>query len=178
MHKFQLVLNLSKGITWPNYTVSGTVVNLHELEFSKTVEVHASLDSEFLLDYTEKPQFETVVNDGVIIRDQAIEIVSMHVDDIMIPENMIALLGHYIARYRSDFENYCNSNNIAIDRGPQHISKFWHAGTWSVSWQGDFWNKFQQLRKQNHKDHSDNFIGNSENIPELLKPLKELLNNV
>lgn len=174
MFDVELDVCLHCGQTWPKYKI-----NLDEnqfeysSEYTKVVKYTGTVSDVLSLNYTVKDQQETIVKDGKIVRDQSIEILALQIDGIKIPKQMIEKLSQYVPLYRVDFLEYCKNANIAVDYGPMHSIKFWHAGNWSVALPSNFWHLYQQMRQLNI---GTDFTGNSkEEIHNSLKKIRSLL---
>lgn len=174
MFDVELHICLYRGQTWPAYKINldhSQTVLLDEN--SKIVKYTGTVADMVLLNYLVKEQQETVLEHGEIVRDQVIEIISMWVDQIKISPRMVENLSQYMPRYRPDFLEYCKSANIAVDHGPMHSTKFWHAGQWTFELPANFWYQYQQARQSN--EDSD-FTGNSkQEIQNSLKRIRSLL---
>lgn len=173
MFKVELDLLLTQGLNWPEYSINIQPLTCVEQGLTKIVTHSGAVDSCIELLYNHKDQTETILENGAIVRDQSIEILNLRIDNIKIQPLMIGRLGVYIPKYRQDFIDYCKQSSIPIDQGPQHVTKFWHAGSWTAALPQNFWMHYSQLRPTSQKN---NFTGNSsETIKTNLEKLKQLI---
>ena len=170
----ELDVCVNRGLTWPAYTTNldkATIIN--DGQDVKVIKHTGSVSKNVTLEYVSKRQEETVVEDGKIVRDQSIEIQHLWIDGIKLPVHMIEKLSLYYPAYRPDFLEYCKTQSISVDYGPLHNIKFWHAGTWSILLDSDFWFKYKVIKQP---DSGTDFTGNSsEEIKQSLERIKSLL---
>lgn len=171
MKKVEIELILERGQTWPDYQINLPKVAVHDIDDCRIV-THRGQTQELTIDYKEKLQSETVVENGVIVRDQSIKISNIWIDGIKIHARMLDQLGLFKARYRDDYIEFCQQHNIEVVTDPFPARQFWHAGTWNIALDELFWHRYRQQRSSSL---NDDFNGYS-NLSTLLQPLKDLLN--
>lgn len=151
MTQFIITLELTKGKTWPTvqFDPPSEIINTSrvtddiQLVEHRVCVVNNSID----LHYVEKTSSETIVDsEGNILKDQAVEIKSIHADEIKLDFKIIDQFAKFFPNYRTDFHIYCADNNIALPTGPLSTKKFWHAGHWKLEFLGNFWIWYARVR--------------------------------
>jgi hypothetical protein len=179
----ELVLRLEKGLSWPQFNfnapaklITSNEVSLYEQDQTWHIDI---INGQFVLDYISKPGNETVVDSaGKIMQDQTIEIRSVWYQGIKLNLHILSKMAQYHPNYRSDFINYCQQHNLALEQGPLRQTKFWHAGVWQLNLDLTFWNQYAKIRQHPAEtiDNIQNFVGYAEEkISEHLGPLKAML---
>jgi hypothetical protein len=176
MFTVDIVLKLSFGISWPKYQFNlhnETVTPSKDISYQRLVRHSGQAQNNLALTWPQKLACETVLENDQIVRDQSIEIITITIDGIFVPQQMLTKISWYEPHYRQDFLDYCASHSIEITDKPQSIVKFWHAGIWHLPLVEDFWFKYNAVRQNNtHSDHTGN---NSDQIKSNLSRLKKLL---
>lgn len=158
---------LHKGQTWPDIKFSSVVQSTHLVDINPSTRAQfydiELADNFLIVDYPEKPQSETVIDGhGIIIADQHIVISDILVDNISLDLAIIQDHVKFLPRYRPDFIQHCQQNNINLDTGPLNTFKLYHAGQWQWHWDHDFWTWYQQKRDDRKNKYHD--IGKFSNI--------------
>jgi hypothetical protein len=173
----RLLLKLDKGLSWPeiNFNTSSRLINETEISaYQKSQLWHIDVLEQFEMTYPNKDANETIVDSsGVIVRDQTLEICNVWYQEIKLNLQIFAAMTNFYPNYRNDFIDYCVQHNIVVDPGPLHQTKFWHAGTLTADFSGDFWWRYKKLRVNN--DHNDYVGHSSDTINYHLQYLKDLL---
>ena len=153
-------LECYQGATWPVISLGhhGELQNHRALSDSARLEsyrVDISL-SKIEIEFAYKAREETVVDDqGQILKDQRISVKSIFIDDILLDMRLVRDLSAFMPRYRDDFIAYCQQKSIEIDPGPCRTLDLFHAGTWTLGWDGSFWPWYQQQRRLRQKSYHD-----------------------
>lgn len=153
MHELLLIIRLEKGKNWPRFDLDPPAVCENVVFDDDTSQIRQytleHVTDSIKLDYLSKPAEETVIDStGKILQDQTVEIQALHVDGIQLDKNFLLHHSSYKPRYRPDFEDYCKTHNIALEKSAHVALKFWHAGTWSFEFEKDFWRWYQIKRKK------------------------------
>jgi len=86
--EFQFTFCATKGRTWPcvHFLSNDNKITTAEV-IDKPVNVNLNLDSNnnnISIDYFNKREWETIIEQGKIVQDQSLELVSVHVDGILL----------------------------------------------------------------------------------------------
>lgn len=172
-----ILLQLNKGQSWPQFRFNAPAHMVSDTDISayqKNQHWHIDVQYKFELNYFDKSSNETVVDTaGNIVRDQSLEVCAVWYQGIKLNMHILSKMAKFYPLYRGDFIEYCKQNNIAVEQGPLHQTKFWHAGTWTTDFSKDFWWQYKKLKSNN--EHNDYVGHSSETINANLQRLKELL---
>jgi len=149
---FEFKFNPQPGVTWPrifilvnNYQINTFEINSKDTSASVTVDF-AQVPNNISIGYFNKYESETVLEDGKIVRDQSLELLSVHADDILLESWFWT--DHYY--YPSYFQGYLRSNPDAPKE--QRSQLVWHfPGRYMIMNlpnSQDFWSWYQEQRTQ------------------------------
>lgn len=173
----ELLLQLTQGQSWPQFKFNAPATLISETEISadqKNQHWQITVSGPFKLDYFDKSSNETVIDaTGNIVRDQSLEVCAAWYQGIKLNLHILSKMAKFFPCYRDDFVEYCKQNNIVVEPGPLHQTKFWHAGTWAMEFSTDFWWQYKKSRFNN--EHNDYVGHSSQTINANLQKLKELL---
>jgi len=184
---FEFKFNPRPGKTWPkifilvnNYQINTFEITSKDTSASVTVDFsHAP--NNISIGYYNKYESETVLEDGEIVRDQSLELLSVYADDILLEPWFWT--DHYY--YPSYFQGYLKSNPDAP--ATQRSQLVWHfPGRYMIMNlpnSRDFWAWYQEQRTQRVLSTlvdptgqiRDNHRAVSEEDLELIKEIKQTL---
>ena len=184
---FEFKFNPQPGLTWPrifilvnNYQINTFEINSKDTSASVTVDFDRAPNN-ISIGYFNKYESETVIEDGKIVRDQSLELLSVHADDILLEPWFWT--DHYY--YPSYFQGYLKSNPDAPKE--QRSQLVWHfPGRYMIMNlpnSQDFWSWYQEQRTQrvlsNLVDPTgqirNNHRGISDEDLQLIKEIKQTL---
>jgi hypothetical protein len=149
---FEFEFRASRGVNWPSFSVlvNNLQISTHTItDRDRTVSVDLYFDSgvnNINLLYYSKHQYETVIDNGVIVADQTLELINMRVDDIQL-EPWFWTDHYYAPQY---FQGYKKQFPDAPERLPSQL--IWHfPGRYRMMNLPDsdkFWAWYQQQRTQ------------------------------
>ena len=183
---FELEFDYRCGQNWPvlDFSAYCSLTEIPISEFNKKVTIKTKIDdNQLVFKNINKNEFDTVVENGTVVRDQSVRLNRMWVDDILINFNTVQQYIKFVPIYRDSFLKYCLQNNITVDYNPYPLELF-HNGQWSFSFKQPFWYWYadlirDQTTKNFSKDEIELYLGVDTNsrLDSLIK-LKELLVNV
>jgi hypothetical protein len=184
---FEFKFNPQPGVTWPKIFILVNNVQIDTFEITRqnpsvsvTVDFNRSPNN-ISIGYFNKYESETVVEDGKIVRDQSLELLSVYADDILLEPWFWT--EHYY--YPSYFQGYLRSNPDALDT--QRSQLIWHfPGRYMIKDlpnSRDFWSWYQEQRTQRVLDNlvdptgqiRDNHRKISDEDLQLIKEIKRTL---
>lgn len=184
MIDFVLEFLLSRGQTWSQIEFDQDCKVLSEAteNDTKIIRYHLKANSGVGFTIPYKSPEETVTDShGKIVRDQTVKIYNIWADDIKLDMKVVLSMFEYVPKYRQDFIDYCNDNNIDLSMQSLHALEFWHAGYCKISWQESFWVTYSQQRRSLQRpnqiaEEQQNYVGyDSGTFQGLLAPLKNKL---
>lgn len=183
MH-FELEFEFFQGINWPVLEFSGEVLTVNDTvlsEYHKRVNIKIDPKGNILtFNNTNKNDYDTIVEDGKIIRDQSIKLNNIWVDDILLNLNLVLSNIQFIPNYKDGFLKFCQENNIVVDYNPYPFALF-HNGCWKFSFEIPFWEWYSRQRQHHVNKNFSNteiemYIGkNYDSTKNDLIKLKKLL---
>lgn len=180
--RFQFEYN--KGLSWPELLIRDTVdATMSDVtEFKRRVYITcAPAQNSLLINRINKTGSETLVKNGVIIRDQTVTLEKIWVDDILVDLDLILQLSVFVNDFPSEYLEYCKTNNIESAPRDSHWPIWYFNGTWEWSYQVPFWNWYatEKIERQSRYHFGQNrelYIGtNAKDHRELLDELKKRL---
>jgi hypothetical protein len=140
-------LELHKGKTWPVIVVNN---RQYSFEFTETIgvaEIECDCQS-IRLSNVNKTDSETIIDDGKIVQDQYIKILSFYYDNIQLDKDIIINNSSFFPKYHESFLTYANENKLPVD----YIiitDSFYFNGDWIFNTQSEFWPWYaDQLNKK------------------------------
>ena len=181
---FELEFDFFQGKNWPNLEFYKEITSSEYLIDSYTKRVNIKIHNcQHKLEFfnTNKNDYDTIVENGKIIRDQSVKLKRIWVDDILLNFNYILPYVKYAPDYKESFLNYCMQNSIPIDYTPYPFELF-HNGSWVFTFEEPFWEWYNQVRQKNatngiSQNNIELYIGtHSIDKDTNFKKLKKLLN--
>lgn len=179
---FQFELILDKGNTWPvwDFNCPITVVNESDGEFRKTITVELTVaDNNIVLRNSGKGNFETILENGQIVRDQKLSIGNIWANGILIERNVINSVAEFFPVYKEDDINYAREHSIELKKSVNTLD-FFYNGEWHFKFEQPFfvWYNHLVLDHMNTINHwvKQTHLGIAD--PEKFKRLENLLNKL
>lgn len=150
-------------------------------EFKKSVTVSCYTDSiGFNITRLSKQHNDTVMKDGIIVRDQVVHLDSILVDDILLDLNIIKDYCVYTPVYTVGYLDWCKTTNITPPTTICEQSWYFN-GAFSLNYQLPFWDWYANTCRQhtvsnfNSQDIETYFGADRSEHNELLTQLKQLI---
>lgn len=178
-------LILSKGRNWPDWssTQNYTIVDSKELSDSKkSIKVCFPIAQDcqsLTIENNGKQANDTVLENGVIVRDQSIAVVNMWANNIFIELENLNLFFNFYPRYLEGNLQYAKENNIVLE-SQMHTTEMYFNGQWTFNFSRPFFVWYhhllmEQLSKFNNWVQSSHLgFASDEQLLRLGNVLKEL----
>lgn len=181
--KFTFTFNSTQGLSWPEVSltvndqyITRTVID----DQNKTLSAVVNLDQEgntIILNYVNKTEQETIVEDGKIIKDQSLELAKVHIDDILV-DSWFWTESYYYPRY---FESYLKQ----FPSSPRQLKSqlIWHfPGAYIINKipnANQFWDNYHKTRMDIIVKNLDDPTGHLiQNLTALDEEDKENINEI
>jgi hypothetical protein len=178
---FCIKLELFKGKEWPiiEFCKTNEITKISETtinEFQKQVCFKIDVNETITLLNVNKSDYDTIVENNVIIRDQKVSIVKIWAEDILLDDNVCLNNINFIPKYHSGYLKYCQDNNIEVSETVK-TNQLYFNGKWVFNFSKPFWDWYQNERLKLGKNYNNDFI-NADSYLNLNIKHNELINEL
>ena len=138
----EIELKLLKGINWPKwgfeqpYTVVSTMENDHVQHIKVKIDLSPN-DTSITLNNFGKATKDTVIENNLIVRDQAIEIVKIWVNGVLLELLALQNQFEFYPKYKKSDWEYANQNQISLPVC-RHDTTLFYNGRWQFKFEQPF----------------------------------------
>jgi hypothetical protein len=178
----RLELKLSRGATWPTWTVNqpNTIIDTREDGHNQFVTVDINITtSPVIINNTGKTDQDTIVKDGQIIRDQSLTIQRMWANGVLLENEQISRFAKFYPIYQKNNIDYAQDHNITLPL-EIHQLNFYYNGKWIFEFEQPFFTWYNQqlmdslTNVNGHVKRSHLGIGDPDKIIQLKNILTQL----
>lgn len=177
-------LELCKGVSWPIIQLNK---KSYQFDFDENQNQHkVLLDCEknsITLENLNKTDLETIMENGVIIKDQTVKLVSFYYDNICLDKDIIINNSKFFPNYHDSFKEYAVQNHITVLESFSTDTLYFN-GIWLFDAKIDFWQWYtakvnEKLCVSMNEEQIANYIGiPTESAKQKLELLKKVYNEV
>jgi hypothetical protein len=152
----EILLKLSKGLNWPvwNFSQPWTVLSMVEADNQQHITITMPLtpdQTSIRLYRTGKTSADTVIENNIIVRDQAIEIEKIWINGVLLELPTLQQCFEFYPEYQQSDQDYARQHSIELPIC-RYETRLFYNGCWQFEFDQPFFPWYNRRLMQGLKD--------------------------